>query len=122
LLDEARELELVIRGNPRYERAKIRRPDVGHLDGALDRAGFAQGELEMEILTDLKRSFTLELKSFFCQIDDLTRNPLTTLANPACSIDRDSEQFPFLGHRSAYLSSVGQITHFLDAGRLQSEL
>lgn len=66
---------------------------------------FAQVELQVYVLAEVERSFTLELKSFFGQIDELARHHLATPLDLTRSLKGDSKQFPLLGHRSAHLSS-----------------
>src|SRR5262249_8770349 len=115
LLDEVGEPGLVIRRNSDDASAMIRRLNVGHSDSAHDRAAFAQGELQVEILADAERFFTLELKSSFSQIANLTGHCRSTPLDLTCPIDCDSKQLSLLDHRSAHLSSSWRNTRTFDA-------
>lgn len=64
---------------------------MGHSDSAHDRAAFAQGELQVEILADAERFFTLELKSSFSQIDNRTGHCRSTPLDLACPLNGDSK-------------------------------
>ena len=71
---------------------------MSHLNGAHNRAGFAQGEFKVQILANLEGSLNQELKSFFGHIDDLAGNRLRIAPDLTGSIDRHSEEFSLLGH------------------------
>jgi hypothetical protein len=81
---------------------------VSHLNSAYNRARVGQGEFKVEVLANLEGSFDLELKSFLGHIIDFAQYRLSTVPELTCSINRDSEKFSLLAHRSASCSSGGE--------------
>lgn len=77
---------------------------MGHLHSTHDGAGFVQSEFKMQGLSHVKDSVSPELKSFFGEINDLAWKCLGTALDLTRPIDRDSEEFSFLGHGWAHLS------------------
>jgi hypothetical protein len=79
---------------------------MGHLNGTHYGAGFVQHEFQMQGLSHMKLSVNAELKSSFGEINDLAWKCLGTAPDLTRPIDRDSEEFSFLGHGWVHLLPV----------------
>jgi len=60
----------------------------------------------MQYLPRTETSLNAELKAFLAEIDDLAWKRLGTALDLTTSINGDSEQLSFLGHRSVHLPLV----------------